>query len=284
MRRIPLLAVDAATTFDSIAAAKRTPTRPRMRAIRAEVIDAYEEYEEAAPEVGTLVALDINENQQAAMRHAYNVETQPMLALRGALLGRPVVFRCPFCGIGESSTLDHYLPKEQYPEFAIFPLNLVPSCGVCNNRKRDHVLIDGTDVRMFLHPCFDTIPDEQFLVARTRIEADALVISFRLRRPEGMAMRTYRHLQSHFEVLNLADRYRRMSLDHLGEFYPALRRAYGDDEDAGRVVNELFEAAEDAEEVAGYNFWRAKLYRALAVNNAFCDGGFELARIQYRPN
>lgn len=284
MRRIPLLAVDAATTFDSIATAKRNPTRTRMREVRAEVIEAYEEYEGAAPEVAALPAIDLTHNQMAAMRHAFNVETQPMRILRGALLGRRLVFRCPFCGIGESSTLDHYLPKEQYPEFAIFPENLIPCCAVCNTRKRDRVLIDGTDVRMFLHPCFDSIPNQEFLAARTRIEDDALIISFRVRRPAGMALRTFRHLQSHFEALNLADRYRRMSLDHLGEYYPSLRRAYGNDENAVRVADELIEAAGDAEAVAGINFWRARLYRTLATNDAFCDGGFELARIQYRPN
>ena len=284
MRRIPLLAVDAAATFDSIATAKRVPSRTRMRAVRAEVVEAYEEYEQAAPEVAALPAIALTDNQKAAMRHAFNVETQPMRVLRGALLGRPVVFRCPSCGIGESSTLDHYLPKEQYPEFAIFPANLVPCCAVCNTRKRDRVLIGGTDIRMFLHPCFDTIPNQEFLAARTRIEEDALIIAFRMHRPAGMPLRAFRHLQSHFEVLNLADRYRRMSLDHLGEYYPALRRAYGDDENARRVADELIEAAGDAEVVAGINFWRARLYRALAANDAFCDGGFELARIQYRPN
>lgn len=284
MRRIPLFAVDAATTFDSIASAKRVPTRARMRAIRADVVEAYEEYERAAPEVASLPAITLADNQKAAMRHAFDVETKPMRVLRGNLLGRPIVFRCPSCGIGETSTLDHYLPKERYPEFAIFPANLVPCCAVCNTRKRDLVLIGGTDIRAFLHPCFDTIPNEEFLAARTRIEDDALIISFRMQRPAGMLLRTFRQLQSHFEVLNLADRYRRMSLDHLGEYYPALLRAYGDDENADRVAVELIKAASDTEMVAGNNNWRAKLYRALAENDAFCDGGFEFARIQFRPN
>lgn len=123
-------------------------------------------------------------------------------------------------------TLDHYLPKEQCPEFSIFPKNLVPSCAVCNTRKRDKILEVGTDVRMFLHPCFDTIQEVEFLVVRTRMEADALVLPYRLTRPEGMTVRTFRHLQSHFAELDLADRYRRMGLEHLGGQYPALRRAW----------------------------------------------------------
>ncbi len=283
MRMIPLLAVDATATFDAIAKAKHRKTRTHMRAARPEVIDAYDSYAQAAPEVAALAALDLTNDQKTAMRHAFTVETAPMQTLRGDLLGRPIVFRCPFCGISESSTLDHYLPKEDYPEFAILPLNLIPSCAVCNTLKRDRILVDGTDVRMFLHPCYDTVPNEEFLSVRARIQDEALILSYRIRRPDGMAQRIFRHLQAHFDVLNLADRYRRMALDHLGEYYPTLRRTYGEDEDAGRVANLLIEAACDAEEASGPNFWRAKLYRALAADNAFCDGGFRLAQLQYRP-
>ncbi|WP_439890041.1 HNH endonuclease [Ralstonia sp. 25C] len=278
MRSIPLLAIDATAVFDEIATAKRAPRGARMRVARPRILAAYQEYDATVPEVGGLDVADLTDLQKEAMRHAYTVETQPMTALRGKLLDRVIVARCPLCGLSESSTLDHYLPKERYPEFSIFPTNLVPSCTVCNTRKSDRILQAGTDVRMFLHPCFDAIPDATFLAVRARIEADALILSYRLTRPEGMAMRTFRHLQSHFAELDLADRYRRMGLWHLGEQYPALRRAYGFGEDAARVVEKLLEGARDFEEVVGPNYWLAKLYRALAANDEFCDGGFEVVR------
>ncbi|MEH7846005.1 MULTISPECIES: HNH endonuclease [Rhizobium] len=284
MRSIPLLAVDATEVFNDIATAKQAPRRSRMRAARATVFAAYQEYEDAVPEVGELDHALLTGTQQEAMRHAFTVETQPMTTLRGKLLKRTSVARCPFCGISESSTLDHYLPKEQYPEFSILPNNLVPSCAVCNTRKRDRILEDGTDVRMFLHPCYDVIPDTEFLIVRTRMEADALVLSYRLARPDGMAQRTFQHIRSHFTQLDLADRYRRMGLEHLGGQYPALRRNYGPAEDAGRVALKLIEGAEDFEEVSGPNHWLAKLYRALAANDEFCDGGFEVVRVRPEPH
>ncbi len=279
MRSIPLLAVDATGVFDDIAAAKHQPRRGRMHAARAKVFDAYQSYEDAAPEVGELDEAPLTGQQKEAMRHAFTVETEPMTTLRGDLLKRIEVARCPFCGISESSTLDHYLPKERYPEFSVFPKNLVPSCAVCNTRKRDRILDAGTNVRMFLHPCYDPIPDMSFLTVHARMEADALVLSYRLIRPAGMALQTFRHLTSHFNELDLADRYRRMGLEHLGGQYPALRRAYGPGEDAERVAEKLIEGAEDFEEVSGPNYWLARLYRALAGNYDFCDGGFEAVRV-----
>jgi 5-methylcytosine-specific restriction endonuclease McrA len=280
MRSIPLLAVDATDVFDEIAAAKRQPRRRRMRAARAKVLAAYQDYEDAVPEVGGLDETALTDLQKAAMQHAFTVETAPMTELRGDLLKRTSVARCPFCGISESSTLDHYLPKERYPEFSVFPKNLVPSCAVCNTRKRDRILDEGTNVRMFLHPCYDVIPVTEFLTVRARLEADALILSYRLTRPTGMALRTFKHLKSHFNELDLADRYRRMGLEHLGGQYPALRRAYGSVENAERVAEKLLEGAVDFEEVSGPNYWLAKLYRALADNDDFCDGGFEVVRVQ----
>lgn len=281
MRSIPLLNVDATDVFDEIAAAKHQPRRSLMQAARVEILAAYQGYEDMAPEIGELDKAPLTDQQKDAMRHAYSVETEPMTTLRGDLLNRITVARCPFCGISETSTLDHYLPKEQYPEFSIFPKNLVPSCAVCNTRKRDRILDVGTNTRMFLHPCYDPIPDTAFLVVGVRMEENALIISYRLTRPAGMMLRTFQHLRSHFNELNLADRYRRMGLEHLGGQYPALRRAYGLGEDANRVAEKLVEGAENFEEVHGPNYWLAKLYRALADNNDFCDGGFEVVRVQH---
>lgn len=279
MRSIPPLDADATYVFDEIAAAKHEPRRTRMEEARANVLAAYQGYEDAVPEVGELEKAPLTDLQKEAMRHAFTVETEPMTALRGDLLGRISVARCPFCGISESSTLDHYLPKEKYPEFSVLPKNLVPSCAVCNTRKRDRILNEETNVRMFLHPCYDVIPDTAFLAVRVRMEADALILCYCLTRPTRMAPRTFQHLQSHFNELNLADRYRRMGLEHLGGLYPALRRAYGSGEDAKRVAERLIERAEDFKVVSGSNYWLAKLYRALADNDDFCDGGFEVVRV-----
>ena len=278
MRSIPLLAVDDTEVFDEITAAKRGPRRVRLTAARPTVLDAYERYCDATPEVGALVHAALTVEQKKALNHAFNVETSPMTELRGNILKRISVARCPFCGISESSTLDHYLPKEQYPEFSVFPANLVPCCSPCNTRKRDKILDDNTDVRLFIHPHFDQIPSMLFLAADIDLRANALLLGFRVTRPGGMALATFQHLRSHFRLLNLADRYRRMSLEHLGGQYRALKRAYGPGEDAERVSSELALAAEDFEERHGENYWLAVLYRALAEHDSFCDGGFEVLK------
>lgn len=48
---------------------------------------------------------------------------------------------CPACGEdGTPNTLDHYLPKEAYPEFSITPINLSPMCDICQGKKVQKLL------------------------------------------------------------------------------------------------------------------------------------------------
>lgn len=278
MRSAPVLDIDDIEIFDQIRTAKHNPRRSRLAAARPAVIDAYERYFDATPDVGSLDQAALNDQQKEALIHAFTVETAPMTALRGQILKRIAVARCPFCGISESSTLDHYLPKEQYPEFAVYSANLVPACSPCNTRKRDKILDGDTDVRLFFHPHFDEIPADSFLLADVVLAENAIGLTFRLRRPAGLALAVFRHLRSHFEQLDLADRYRRMALEHLGGQYRALKRAYGGGEDAERVAEGLANTAEDFALRYGENYWLAVLYRALAGHDEFCDGGFDVLK------
>jgi hypothetical protein len=60
--------------------------------------------------------------------------------------------RCVYCGedlFGDFSVVscgDHLLPKSIYPHLSQNPANLVPSCGECNQLKRDYDPSEGVDV------------------------------------------------------------------------------------------------------------------------------------------
>lgn len=56
---------------------------------------------------------------------------------------------CPMCGIMPPSQLDHQMPKVEYKSLSVCRLNLVPTCGVCNNKKRTGKPSD------FVHPYYD---------------------------------------------------------------------------------------------------------------------------------
>lgn len=65
---------------------------------------------------------------------------------------------CPYCGKPVTpSTIDHFLPKEDWPEFAIYPDNLVPQCIDCvPNKGRKYYCVDD-GIAMFIHPFYSPL-------------------------------------------------------------------------------------------------------------------------------
>ncbi|AFI89916.1 HNH endonuclease [Pectobacterium parmentieri] len=61
--------------------------------------------------------------------------------------------RCPYCGQGVCSSLDHYFDKDAFCELSLNVWNLVPSCGDCNFKKLNSKINSPTE--RFLHPFFD---------------------------------------------------------------------------------------------------------------------------------
>lgn len=64
---------------------------------------------------------------------------------------------CPSCG-GHvvPGTLDHYLPKTEFPEFAVLLLNLTPMCNACQESKGATYLTAG-NTKKYLHSYFDEV-------------------------------------------------------------------------------------------------------------------------------
>lgn len=281
MRHVPPLVVDDKKVYALVMEAKQPPRQGHLLGARPSVLAAYSAYAQAAPDLAHLPAVALTDAQKEALLHAYSVETKPFVRLRERLTKRIILADCPFCGLSEASTLDHYLPKELHPQFAIYSRNLIPCCASCNTKKNQLVVDEDTDIRLFLHPYFDQVPTEAFVTARVRLRPNAMSLSFSLRRPPDFPNVPFQHLTSHFRLLDLADRYRKKSLGHLRDERVALRRYYGRRQNAAKVAAELTQSAIDLEATSGPNHWRVVLYRTLAAHDAFCDGGFVvLDRIQ----
>lgn len=68
---------------------------------------------------------------------------------------------CPMCGSPTTGTLDHYLPRDQYPDFSVLPCNLVPACGVCNSGAKGKIYKGAPSPKRFLQPYFNTIAGQE---------------------------------------------------------------------------------------------------------------------------
>ncbi|MEI1702483.1 hypothetical protein V8P79_08560 [Acinetobacter baumannii] len=65
------------------------------------------------------------------------------------------LYFCPYCGDPKTpDTLDHFMPKDLWPEFAFFPNNLIPQCRGCAPIKGSKYYCDINNISKFIHPIY----------------------------------------------------------------------------------------------------------------------------------
>lgn len=100
---------------------------------------------------------------------------------------------CPYCGFGEISEIDHFLPKSIYPEFSVFYFNLVPSCHICNSKK-------GNKKNICIHPYLEDIKDiDKMLWAEFKLKNGSLI--FYYHKQKNIPFIVENHVNT-FDILN----------------------------------------------------------------------------------
>lgn len=117
---------------------------------------------------GKITSADNMKVSQAVQNKLYDMYDRKTYEKQNLYYLRKDLFKladiCPMCGVGEPSQLDHQMPRVDYKSLSLCRLNLVPLCGVCNNKKRDK------DPNDFIHPYYAKFPKNVvFLVADIHI-------------------------------------------------------------------------------------------------------------------
>lgn len=177
--------------------------------------------------------------------------------------------RCPLCGQRMVSTLDHHLPKANFPSLAVAPLNLVPACADCNKAKLASVATQAAQVP--LHPYFEDIDEQQWLKAAVEQTTPA-AFRFYVEPADNWSEVLAARVRLHFDVLGLGRLYGSHAAEELLNIRHQLveLHALGG---ADIVRAELEQRAQSCE-AARLNGWRTATYQAMAQSEWFCDGGF----------
>jgi len=125
--------------------------------------------------------------------------------------------KCPYCYLEYSSQVEHYLPKEEFPEFAFMIYNLFPCCWTCNIKK--WVKWRDATSRIILNFYYDLIPNEQFLYVKLEIIDNVPIANFKI---DTSNIKIDKNIESilskHIDRLNLLNRYAESINDKLAEF------------------------------------------------------------------
>lgn len=120
--------------------------------ISGQIKNSYRQYvlKKGSP---SIVPIEVSEAQRGDFENAYS--NKPVSAGLNWISELYIngLNSCPFCGGDGARTIEHYLPQASYPEFSVYSLNLLPSCGSCNS-KRNSLNAHGATTSP-LHPYFD---------------------------------------------------------------------------------------------------------------------------------
>ncbi|WP_327207227.1 hypothetical protein OG336_00110 [[Kitasatospora] papulosa] len=175
--------------------------------------------------------------------------------------------RCLLCGNSEIGSLDHHLPKEALPLYTICPVNLVPSCGKCNQMKGDR--IGATASERTLHPYYDR-PGQagRYLFA----DVTSWPVQFRIQALPAWDAELCARVKYHFRTFKLAQRYAEFCVSEVTASQWIHRQIRSE----GGVPALTAHLQEDAEQHAhshGLNTWDTALRYGLADSAWYLNHG-----------
>lgn len=158
--------------------------------------------------------------------------------------------KCLFCGIGECDEMDHYLPKEHFPEYSILFKNLLPICGKCNKKKGQKIPGDSLD---YLHLTYDKISIDDYLEIDFRINpGSSPIINYKI-------LNTAKPIiENHINALNLIKRYNKKGVQYILRI-----NALCDDFGKQYALDELKRNFKETSIYFGENFWKSVLIKKL---------------------
>lgn len=174
---------------------------------------------------------------------------------------------CPYCDIGESGSLDHILPKDEYPVLCDHPKNLIRSCTICNSKKSS-VWLDGGK-RKYLDLYIDEIPNVQILFVDLKLDADVLEYEYYVSNQNSADANVFRMYRNTFDALGLAERYKIQTSEEVSSlismFRTNIKQFNATDEQLKECV--MSNVAEEQKR-HGVNYWRVVLKMAICDNDA----------------
>lgn len=188
-----------------------------LNGIQSTVKDCYNEYESEFSKSGihTLTQHGISEPSSTMLRSLYSSQSALIKRLRRffntELPNRLYRNTCPYCTGSGTSTIEHILPKEDYPEYAINTLNLIPCCGICNPSKGQKVK-DDAGMPQFINFYYHDIESQEFLIADISFDDNGKpLFTFHLNLQHFSDSVLRAAIENHYENLHLLERYKIMA-------------------------------------------------------------------------
>lgn len=174
--------------------------------------------------------------------------------------------KCPYCTVREAKDVDHYLPQALYPSYCVSPINLIPSCSVCNMGKLHS--FPNSQNEQTLHPYFDNIENDSWLEADL-INDEPLYFRFFVKRNTSKTDLLFHRISYHFKSFHLNEVFSSQANEELYSMRKQLKKQY---DNGGSNLKDFLTDAYESKLDLGVNTWRAVMYKALQNDTWFLNG------------
>lgn len=163
MKKINCPAVDDDNELDKLAGNKKLGSYPELQNNSAVIKQQYQEYLNKEGDAWAMASCNLPAELQTSLKAHYGQPPKDRLQFLDELRRNLSPDICPMCGGLGTGTIDHYLPKNNYAEFAIFSKNLIPACS-CNSLRKTTVKGDLEPERV-IHPYYDKFLEDRLYQA-----------------------------------------------------------------------------------------------------------------------
>lgn len=253
------------------------PDKEALLRIEEKVSKSYETYH-AAFNGKRVHLLNIDDSyaldEKQLMKGLYGSKAKVVKVIRAWIdehNKRTYLRKCPYCTLSRANTTEHILPKDDYPEYAINALNLLPCCSECNSAKGEQVRDDDGNP-LIINFYYHHLPEVQHLFVKLLEDGNGYVdFEYYLDNSnQEVEESMFRLIQSHFTKLGLLEKFEEEAVSNYTEIENKLKNSA-----SGCGVKKCLEdlrknALEDAKEY-GRNHWKVVLKLALAESEWYAE-------------
>lgn len=243
----------------------------RVGLLNNEIEQQFEVYKEKfdSNKLETLSAIGYNGSKKDDLQGLYDYESKLLQKLKIELTTddkNRVNNTCQNCSLGEINSFDHYIPKSEFPEYVVNPLNLIPICTKCNGHKSSIWRQSGK--RNFLNLYIDILPKKQYLFVDIKIFENIIELKYYLDSKNGINNEIYELLVYHYNKLKLFDRFKDNSDTIISELDIEIEK-YSKKLSLDEIKETILEECKDNFRILGRNNWKLVLKMALVNNSKY---------------
>jgi len=174
---------------------------------------------------------------------------------------------CPYCGILTPNSIDHYIPKDTYPEYSVLAINLVPCCIQCNGKKSEFWKLDTG--RGIINYYLDSIPNEEYLSCSVKFEEKIPRAIYSISNDNGINSALFSIIETHYERLDLLNRFSESSNDEITNTLDSIH-SFTENSSQKEIKSMLNDSHSRKTLRYGVNHWKCALLKGLAQSQVFC--------------